>query len=108
RLDAQRAKMREAYQDVEQFTRAGLPERSENDEYLFPLGQLPEQLLLCCQDLFKLTDGLKMLGESILNDLTERTAKEDVVRLHRAILTTSRMVGYLENMAKLWRLATLE
>lgn len=108
RFDAHIAKMREAYQDVEHFTRALLPERSENDEYLFPLGQLPEQLLLCCQDLFKLTDGLKMLGESILNDLTERTAKEDVVRLHRAILTTSRMVGYLENMAKLWRLATLE
>lgn len=108
RFDAHIAKMREAYQDVEHFTRALLPERSENDEYLFPLGQLPEQLLLCCQNLFKLTDGLKMLGESILNDLTERTAKEDVVRLHRAILTTSRMVGYLENMAKLWRLATLE
>ncbi|HEK0459937.1 TPA: ATP-dependent DNA helicase DinG [Proteus mirabilis] len=108
RFDAHIAKMREAYQDVEHFTRELLPERSENDEYLFPLGQLPEQLLLCCQDLFKLTDGLKMLGESILNDLTERTAKEDVVRLHRAILTTSRMVGYLENMAKLWRLATLE
>ncbi|PXA27480.1 ATP-dependent DNA helicase DinG [Proteus mirabilis] len=108
RFDAHIAKMREAYQDVEHFTRALLPERSENDEYLFPLGQLPEQLLLCCQDLFKLTDGLKMLGESILNDLTERTAKEDVVRLHRAISTTSRMVGYLENMAKLWRLATLE
>lgn len=108
RFDAHIAKMREAYQDVEHFTRALLPERSENDEYLFPLGQLPEQLLLCCQDLFKLTDGLKMLGESILNDLTERTAKEDVVRLHRAILTTGRMVGYLENMAKLWRLATLE
>ncbi len=108
RFDAHIAKMREAYQDVEHFTRALLPERSENNEYLFPLGQLPEQLLLCCQDLFKLTYGLKMLGESILNDLTERTAKEDVVRLHRAILTTSRMVGYLENMAKLWRLATLE
>ncbi|HEK2791460.1 TPA: ATP-dependent DNA helicase DinG [Proteus mirabilis] len=108
RFDAHIAKMREAYQDVEHFTRALLPERSENDEYLFPLGQLPEHLLLCCQNLFKLTDGLKMLGESILNDLTERTAKEDVVRLHRAILTTSRMVGYLENMAKLWRLATLE
>ncbi|HEJ9439712.1 TPA: ATP-dependent DNA helicase DinG [Proteus mirabilis] len=108
RFDAHIAKMRDAYQDVEHFTRALLPERSENDEYLFPLGQLPEQLLLCCQNLFKLTDGLKMLGESILNDLTERTAKEDVVRLHRAILTTSRMVGYLENMAKLWRLATLE
>ncbi|HEK0658239.1 MAG: ATP-dependent DNA helicase DinG [Proteus mirabilis] len=108
RFDAHIAKMREAYQDVEHFTRTLLPERSENDEYLFPLGQLPEQLLLCCQNLFKLTDGLKMLGESILNDLTERTAKEDVVRLHRAILTTSRMVGYLENMAKLWRLATLE
>ncbi len=108
RFDAHIAKLREAYQEVDTFTRALLPERSEQDEYLFPLGELPEQLLLSCQTLFKLTDGLKMLGEAILNDLTERTAKEDVVRLHRAILTTSRMVGYLENMAKLWRLATLE
>ncbi|WP_109393496.1 ATP-dependent DNA helicase DinG [Proteus terrae] len=108
RFDAHIAKLREAYQEVDTFTRALLPERSEQDEYLFPLGELPEQLLLSCQTLFKLTDGLKMLGEAILNDLTERTAKEDVVRLHRAILTTSRMVGYLENMAKLWRLATLD
>lgn len=108
RFDAHIAKLREAYQEVDTFTRALLPERSEQDEYLFPLGELPEQFLLSCQTLFKLTDGLKMLGEAILNDLTERTAKEDVVRLHRAILTTSRMVGYLENMAKLWRLATLE
>ncbi|CRL59586.1 ATP-dependent DNA helicase DinG [Proteus penneri] len=108
RFDAHIAKLREAYQEVDTFTRALLPERSEQDEYLFPLGELPEQFLLSCQTLFKLTDGLKMLGEAILTDLTERTAKEDIVRLHRAILTTSRMVGYLENMAKLWRLATLE
>ncbi|MEQ4923806.1 ATP-dependent DNA helicase DinG [Proteus hauseri] len=108
RFDAHIAKLRETYQEVDTFTRALLPERSEKDEYIFPLGELPEQLLLCCQSLFKLTDGLKILGEAILSDLTERTAKEDVVRLHRAILTTSRMVGYLENMSKLWRLATLE
>lgn len=107
RFDAHIAKLRETYQELDTFTRALLPERSEQDEYLFPLGELPEQLALSCQSLFKLTDALKGLGESILNDLTERTAKEDVVRLHRAILTTSRMVGYLENMSKLWRLATL-
>lgn len=107
RFEAHIQKMRDAYQDVDQLTRTLLPERGEQDEYLFPLGELPEALLLSCQQLFKLTEGLKGLAESILNDLTERTAKEDVVRLHRAILTTSRLVGYLENMAKLWRLATL-
>lgn len=107
RFDAHIAKLRETYQELDTFTNALLPERSKQDEYLFPLGELPEQLALSCQSLFKLTDALKGLCESILNDLTERTGKEDVVRLHRAILTTSRIVGYLENMSKLWRLATL-
>lgn len=58
--------------------------------------------------LFKLTDGLRGLAESILNDLTEQTAKQDIVRLHRSILLTSRAMGYFENMAKLWRLASID
>lgn len=85
-----------------------MPETSKESEYLFPLGVLPEAMQQCCQDLFKQTDALKGLAESILNDLTEQTAKQDIVRLHRSILTTSRAMGYFENMAKLWRLAVLE
>ena len=61
-----------------------------------------------CKVIFKLTDSLKGLAESILSDLTEQTAKQDIVRLHRSILTTSRAMGYFENMAKLWRLAALD
>ncbi|MDE9448408.1 ATP-dependent DNA helicase DinG, partial [Xenorhabdus bovienii] len=71
-------------------------------------GKLPDSLLLCCQQLFKLTDGLRSLAEAILNDLTDQTAKQDLVRLHRTILQTSRTLGYFENMAKLWRLASQE
>lgn len=101
-------KLRAAFRDFSLLTNALLPETSKDSEYLFPLGQLPEAMQLCCQDLFKLTDALKGLSEAILNDLTEQTAKQDIVRLHRAILSTSRALGYFENMAKLWRLATLE
>ncbi|MDR0219718.1 MAG: ATP-dependent DNA helicase DinG [Enterobacteriaceae bacterium] len=84
------------------------PEQSNVGEYLFELGKLPDNLRLCCQQLFKLTDGLRGLSEAILNDLTDQTAKQDIVRLHRAILLTSRTLGYFENMAKLWHLAAQE
>ncbi len=63
---------------------------------------------LSCQALFKQTDALQGLAEAILNDLTEQTAKQDIVRLHRSIIVTSRAMGYFENMSKLWRLAALE
>lgn len=108
KLQQHAEKLREAFRDFSLLANAVLPETSKETEYLFPLGVLPEAMQQCCQDLFKQTDALKGLAESILNDLTEQTAKQDIVRLHRSILTTSRAMGYFENMAKLWRLAALE
>ncbi|EPL9570397.1 ATP-dependent DNA helicase DinG [Providencia rettgeri] len=108
KLQLHAEKLRETFRDFSLLANAVLPETSKESEYLFPLGVLPEAMQLCCQDLFKQTDALKGLAESILNDLTEQTAKQDIVRLHRSILTTSRAMGYFENMAKLWRLAALE
>ncbi|MGG4661782.1 ATP-dependent DNA helicase DinG [Providencia vermicola] len=108
KLQQHAEKLREAFRDFSLLANAVLPETSKESEYLFPLGVLPEAMQQCCQDLFKQTDALKGLAESILNDLTEQTAKQDIVRLHRSILTTSRAMGYFENMAKLWRLAALE
>ncbi|WP_369308307.1 ATP-dependent DNA helicase DinG [Providencia rettgeri] len=108
KLQLHAEKLRETFRDFSLLANALLPEKSKDDEYLFPLGVLPEAMQLCCQDLFKQTDALKGLAESILNDLTEQTAKQDIVRLHRSILTMSRAMGYFENMAKLWRLAALD
>ena len=101
-------KLRSGFNELVMITNAFLPDKRGEDEYLFPLGQLPEILQNCCRELFKLTDALRGLAESILSDLTEQTAKQDIVRLHRSILMTSRAIGYFENMAKLWRLAGLD
>ncbi|WP_277850418.1 ATP-dependent DNA helicase DinG [Moellerella wisconsensis] len=101
-------KLRSSFNELSMLANAFLPETSAENEYLFALGQLPETLQNCCQLLFRLTDSFRGLAEAILNDLNEQTAKQDIVRLHRAILLTSRSVGYFENMAKLWRLAGLE
>ncbi|CDG21938.1 putative ATP-dependent helicase dinG [Xenorhabdus poinarii G6] len=100
--------IREYVKQLAEITQALLPERGEAKEYVFTLGKLPESLLLCCQQLFKFTDGLRGLAEAILNDLSDQTARQDIVRLHRAILQASRTLGYFENMAKLWRLASQE
>ncbi|QTL38822.1 ATP-dependent DNA helicase DinG [Xenorhabdus budapestensis] len=108
RLQAHCEKICECFKELSDITQVLLPENSEVEEYLFELGKLPDNLLLCCQQLFKLTDGLRSLSEAILSDLTEQTAKQDIVRLHRAILQTSRTLGYFENMTKLWRLAAQE
>ncbi|PHM61384.1 ATP-dependent DNA helicase DinG [Xenorhabdus ishibashii] len=108
RLQTHCAAIREHFKELAEITQTLLPERGEEEEYLFELGQLPESLLLCCQQLFKLIDGFRGLAEAILNDLSDQTAKQDIVRLHRAILQASQTLGYFENMAKLWRLASQE
>lgn len=108
RLQNHCAIIREYFKELVEITQALLPSRGEAEEYLFELGKLPDSLLLCCQQLFKLTDGLRSLAEAILNDLSDQTAKQDIVRLHRAILQVSRTLGYFENMTKLWRLASQE
>ncbi|MBC8947810.1 MULTISPECIES: ATP-dependent DNA helicase DinG [Xenorhabdus] len=108
RLQTHCATIREYFTELAEITQALLPERGEAEEYLFELGKLPDSLLLCCQQLFKLTDGLRGLAEAILNDLSDQTAKQDIVRLHRAILQSSRILGYFENITRLWRLASQE
>ncbi|MBD2782634.1 ATP-dependent DNA helicase DinG [Xenorhabdus sp. 42] len=108
RLQTHCATLRESFKELAEITQALSPERGEAEEYLFALGKLPDSLLLCCQQLFKLTDGLRGLAEAILNDLSDQTAKQDIVRLHRSILQASQALGYFENMAKLWRLASQE
>ncbi|EFB74113.1 ATP-dependent DNA helicase DinG [Providencia rustigianii DSM 4541] len=108
KLQLHAEKLRECFRDFSLLANGLLPETAKDPEYLFPMGVLPEAMQLCCQELFKLTDALRGLSESILNDLTEQTAKQDIVRLHRSILVTSRAMGYFENMAKLWRLASLD
>lgn len=108
RLQQHAEKLRETFRDFSLLANALLPETSKETEYLFPLGVLPEAMQLSCQVLFKQTDALQGLAEAILNDLTEQTAKQDIVRLHRSIIVTSRAMGYFENMSKLWRLAALE
>lgn len=108
KLQQHAEKLRDCFRDFSLLANGLLPETSKESEYLFPMGVLPEAMQLCCQELFKLTDALRGLSEAILSDLTEQTAKQDIVRLHRSILVTSRAMGYFENMAKLWRLASLE
>ena len=99
--------MSDVYRDVAMYTQALLPEQAADPHYLFPLGELPEPLTAAAQQLSKQTDALHSMVEGILSDLNEQTAKQDIVRLHRAILTAGKFLGALENSAKLWRLAAL-
>ncbi|KEA51819.1 ATP-dependent DNA helicase DinG [Mangrovibacter sp. MFB070] len=91
---------------VAQFDLA-LPATEEGD-YRFPMGVLPEDIMAHCERLAKLTDALRGLAESFLNDLSERTGQHDIVRLHRLILQTNRAFGHFEAQSKLWRLAAME
>ncbi|MCG8710531.1 ATP-dependent DNA helicase DinG [Brenneria sp. 4F2] len=85
-----------------------LPPDGGEAEYRFPMGKLPDEMRESCTQLFKLTDSLRALTEFMLNDLSEKTGKHDVVRLHQALLKMSRLLGYLEALSKLWRLAAME
>lgn len=93
---------------VEQQVSQLLPTEGNPAVYRFEMGDLPESLTESCAKLFKLTDALRGVAEFVLNDLSEQTGKHDIVRLHRAIIQMSRMLGYLEAMSKLWRLAAME
>lgn len=105
RLQNHCAEMRELLLLIEQSVSQYLPPDQPEAEYRFELGALPPELTEQCSRLFKLTDGLRSLAEFMVNDLSEKTGKHDIMRLHRAILHMSRMQGYLETMSKLWRLA---
>lgn len=84
-----------------------LPDTAEG-EYRFPMGVLPEEIMAHCERLAKLTDALRGLAESFLNDLSDRTGQHDIVRLHRLILQASRAQGHFDGQSKLWRLAAQE
>ena len=77
------------------------------EEYRFPMGELPDEVMAHCQRLAKLTEMLRGLSELFLNDLSEKTGSHDIVRLHRVLLQMNRALGMFESQSKLWRLASL-
>jgi ATP-dependent DNA helicase DinG len=76
-------------------------------EHRFEMGVLPEEIMVICQRLAKLMEGLRGLSEALLNDLSEKTGSHDVVRVHRALLQMNRALGYFESQSKLWRLSAM-
>ncbi|MFE4109101.1 ATP-dependent DNA helicase DinG [Kosakonia sp. YIM B13611] len=76
-------------------------------EYRFAMGELPNEVMEICQRLAKLTEMLRGLAELFLNDLSEKTGSQDIVRLHRIILQMNRALGMFESQSKLWRLASM-
>lgn len=108
RLHTHCAEMRELQLLIEQQVSQYLPPDQQEAEFRFEMGALPPELTELCARLFKLTDALRSLAEYMVNDLSEKTGKHDIMRLHRAILHMSRMQGYLETMSKLWKLAAME
>ncbi|MDU1951682.1 MULTISPECIES: ATP-dependent DNA helicase DinG [Atlantibacter] len=81
---------------------------SQEAEHRFAMGALPDEIMEICQRLAKLTEQLRGLAELFLNDLSEKTANHDVVRLHRVLLQMNRALGMFESQSKLWRLAAME
>lgn len=77
-------------------------------QYRFVLGALNPELQEGVARLAKLSDGLRGLAEALLNDLSERSAAHDIVRLHRAIVQMNRAFGHFEAQSKLWKLAAME
>ncbi|TCV98077.1 ATP-dependent DNA helicase DinG [Biostraticola tofi] len=85
-----------------------LPRDSVQAEHRFEMGQLPPEMTEIAARLHKLAEELRMLAEFILDDLSEKTAKHDIVKLHQALLQQSRSLGYWESTARLWKLAALQ
>lgn len=80
---------------------------AQEAEHRFAMGELPEEVMVICQRLAKLTDMLRGLSELFLNDLSEKTGTHDIVRLHRVLLQMNRALGMFEAQSKLWRLAAM-
>lgn len=76
-------------------------------EHRFAMGELPDEVMVICQRLAKLTEMLRGLSELFLNDLSEKTGSHDIVRLHRVLLQMNRALGMFESQSKLWRLAAM-
>lgn len=92
----------------EQQAASYLPKDTVAAEYRFEMGCLPDDMVEQAARLHKLTDALRMLSEFLLNDLSERTGKQDITRLHQALLQTSRTQGYWDAASRLWKLAAQE
>lgn len=99
--------LRELMTALSEWLNPLLPGGQQPGEHRFVLGELPDELLTLCAQLFKQFDALRGLAESLINSLSEQTGSVDVVRLHRNLLQLNRHHGWLESMSKLWRLAAL-
>ncbi|MEI7264128.1 ATP-dependent DNA helicase DinG [Pectobacterium carotovorum] len=108
RLTSHCEEIRECVLSFSQMCGLFLPHDGQETEYRFAMGKMPDEMRELCVRLFKLTDTLRALAEYMLNDLSEKTGKHDVVRVYQALLKMSRQQGYLESMSKLWRLAAME
>ncbi len=108
RLKSHCDEIRELTLLFERQASAFLPRDSVVGEYRFEMGRLPEAMREAAARLCKLADALRMLTEFLLNDLGEKTGKQDIVRLHQALLQTSRILGYWESTSRLWKLAAQE
>lgn len=80
---------------------------TQEAEHRFAMGELPDEVMEICQQLAKHLEKLRGLAEMFLNDLSEKTATHDVVRLHRILLQMNRALGMFEAQSKLWRLASM-
>ncbi|MHA1027813.1 MULTISPECIES: ATP-dependent DNA helicase DinG [Enterobacter] len=80
---------------------------TQEAEYRFAMGELPDEVMEICQQLAKHLEKLRGLAEMFLNDLSEKTGSHDVVRLHRILLQMNRALGMFEAQSKLWRLASM-
>ncbi|KHN50981.1 ATP-dependent DNA helicase DinG [Pectobacterium fontis] len=108
RLTSHCEEIRECVLSFSQLCGLFLPHDGQETEYRFAMGKMPDEMRELCVRLFKLTDTLRALVEYMLNDLSEKTGKHDVVRVYQALLKMSRQQGYLESLSKLWRLAAME
>ncbi|PIJ48694.1 ATP-dependent DNA helicase DinG [Erwinia sp. OLTSP20] len=99
--------MRDHLQSLAHMLALWLPAEGQPGEYRFAMGQLPDEVMALCVRLAKLSEGLRGLAETLLNDLSEKTAKHDIVKLHRSQLQMSRALGWFEATSKLWRLAAM-
>ncbi|MEA9390577.1 ATP-dependent DNA helicase DinG [Acerihabitans sp. TG2] len=108
RLKNHCAEVQERVQAFENLALVMLPHDSVVGEFRFTMGQLPPEMTEIAARLHKLTEGLRMLTEFLLNDLSEKTGKQDIVRLHQALLQTSRTLVFWESSSRLWKLAAQE
>lgn len=106
RLNAHCEELYELIASLNNILTLYMPDAQEA-EHRFAMGELPEEVMVICQRLAKLTDMLRGLSELFLNDLSEKTGTHDIVRLHRVLLQMNWALGMFEAQSKLWRLAAM-